>query len=85
MLGEDIGMRLKAMEYWKCAEVGLTVPSTTHGEFLLKLVIGEPLLGFGKYFVYPTISDDICEEVTEKQNASRKTSSLKKLTGEFMK
>lgn len=49
VLAGEIGMRLKAMEYWQCAEVGLTVPSATLGDSLLKLVIAEPLQGFGEF------------------------------------
>ncbi|XP_050716575.1 4-hydroxyphenylpyruvate dioxygenase-like protein isoform X2 [Eriocheir sinensis] len=46
VLGEEIGMRLKAMEYWRCAEVGLAVPSATLEDSELKMVIAEPLSGF---------------------------------------
>jgi len=34
----DIGLRLKAMEYWHCAEVGLTTPSQSPGVSSLKFV-----------------------------------------------
>ncbi|KAK8722769.1 hypothetical protein OTU49_012026 [Cherax quadricarinatus] len=43
VLGDNIGLRLKAMEYWRCAETGLTTPEAATGDSSLKLVIGEPL------------------------------------------
>ncbi|XP_071515508.1 4-hydroxyphenylpyruvate dioxygenase-like protein [Panulirus ornatus] len=43
VLGGDIGLRLKALEYWRCAETGLGPPSATTDEFSLKLVIAEAL------------------------------------------
>lgn len=49
VLGGEIGMRLKAMEYWRCAEVGLAVPSATLENSELKMVIAEPLKGFGNF------------------------------------
>ena len=63
MLDENIGMRLKAMEYWRCAEVGLTVPPAAQGDSLLKVVIGEPLVGFSKciFLLYPVFLF-VCEE-----------------------
>ncbi|KAK3877492.1 hypothetical protein Pcinc_017818 [Petrolisthes cinctipes] len=47
VLGGDIGIRLKALEYWQCAEVGLTAPSPslTDDDASLKLVLAEALPG----------------------------------------
>jgi len=41
---DDIGMQLKALEYWKCAEKGLYAPSHSRKKFPL-LVVAEPLPG----------------------------------------
>ena len=49
VLTENIGMRIKAMEYWRCAEVGLTAPSATEEDSSLKIVLAEPLIGYGKF------------------------------------
>lgn len=43
---EDIGIRLKAFEYWKCAETGLFSQGPENS---LKFVIAEALEGQGKY------------------------------------
>ncbi|XP_037799557.1 4-hydroxyphenylpyruvate dioxygenase-like protein [Penaeus monodon] len=44
VLGGNIGLRLKAMEYWRCAETGLLSASGASMEDAsLKLVIAEPL------------------------------------------
>lgn len=48
VLGGDIGLRLKALEYWKCAETGLAVPTATTDDFSLKLVIAEALPNVSK-------------------------------------
>lgn len=52
MLGGDIGIRLKALEYWRCAEVGLTAPSSPSSSLTddasLKLVLVEAVPGVGK-------------------------------------
>ncbi|XP_045138764.1 4-hydroxyphenylpyruvate dioxygenase-like protein isoform X2 [Portunus trituberculatus] len=48
VLAENIGMRIKAMEYWRCAEVGLTVPSASEEDSSLKIVLAEPLVGYDK-------------------------------------
>ncbi|KAG0726088.1 4-hydroxyphenylpyruvate dioxygenase-like protein [Chionoecetes opilio] len=46
MLSESVvNMRLKAMEYWRCAEAGLTMPSSTSEGSSLKIVIAESLNG----------------------------------------
>ena len=47
--GEDIGMRLKAFEYWKCAETGL---STNKQNGSIKFVIAESLPGQGKSRIF---------------------------------
>ncbi|XP_037068359.1 4-hydroxyphenylpyruvate dioxygenase-like protein [Pollicipes pollicipes] len=39
----DVGMALKAMEYWRCAETGLSSPPTSDREPTLKFVIAESL------------------------------------------
>ncbi|XP_069138960.1 hemolysin VllY-like [Argopecten irradians] len=39
----DIGLRLKAMEYWHCAETGITTPSQSDGVNTIKFVIAEAL------------------------------------------
>lgn len=43
VLGDNIGLRLKVMEYWKCAETGLGPPDADSCDTSLKLVIAEPL------------------------------------------
>ncbi|CAL4116310.1 unnamed protein product, partial [Meganyctiphanes norvegica] len=43
VLAGDIGLRLKAMEYWRCAETGLASPNASHGDSSFKLVIAEAL------------------------------------------
>lgn len=52
MLGGDIGIRLKALEYWRCAEVGLIAPSPSSSSLIddasLKLVLVEAVPGVGK-------------------------------------
>lgn len=51
MLGGDIGIRLKALEYWQCAEVGLIAPSPSSSltdDASLKLVLVEAMPGVGK-------------------------------------
>ncbi|XP_027145603.1 4-hydroxyphenylpyruvate dioxygenase-like protein [Larimichthys crocea] len=40
---EGIGLRLFAMEYWKCSKVGITLPSLDKKEPDCKFVIGESL------------------------------------------
>ncbi|XP_014679902.1 PREDICTED: 4-hydroxyphenylpyruvate dioxygenase-like protein [Priapulus caudatus] len=44
---EDFGLRLKAMEYWKCAETGLTNQNDSHESQAneIKIVFAEPLPG----------------------------------------
>ena len=39
--GDDIGVRLKAFEYWKCAETGVSTEDKTSGS--VKFVIAESL------------------------------------------
>ena len=39
--GDDIGVRLKAFEYWKCAESGVSTDDKTTGS--VKFVIAESL------------------------------------------
>ncbi|XP_045618089.2 4-hydroxyphenylpyruvate dioxygenase-like protein isoform X1 [Procambarus clarkii] len=43
VLGGNIGLRLKVLEYWQCAETGLAFPTASTGDSSLKLVIAEPL------------------------------------------
>ncbi|XP_064097783.1 4-hydroxyphenylpyruvate dioxygenase-like isoform X1 [Macrobrachium nipponense] len=44
VLSDNIGLRLKVMEYWKCAETGLASPQEgNEDDSSLKLVIAEPL------------------------------------------
>ncbi|XP_013382993.1 4-hydroxyphenylpyruvate dioxygenase-like protein isoform X2 [Lingula anatina] len=43
--GNDVGMRLMAMEYWKCAETGVSYPCAKVNS--LKIVVAEPLPGQG--------------------------------------
>ncbi|KAK7009789.1 4-hydroxyphenylpyruvate dioxygenase-like protein isoform X1 [Biomphalaria glabrata] len=40
---DKVGLRLRAMEYWKCAEVGLLAADTDDGHERLPIVIGEAL------------------------------------------
>ena len=41
---EEVGLRLKAFEYWKCSETGLTSDPATNG---IKFVLAESLPGQG--------------------------------------
>lgn len=41
--GNDIGLRLTAMEYWKCSEVGLSMSTTEEKKTDCKFVIAESL------------------------------------------
>ncbi|KAG7158555.1 putative 4-hydroxyphenylpyruvate dioxygenase-like 3, partial [Homarus americanus] len=43
VLGGNIGLRIKALEYWRCAEKGLAAPNASINDSSLKVVIGEPL------------------------------------------
>ncbi|XP_042203083.1 uncharacterized protein LOC121853178 isoform X2 [Homarus americanus] len=43
VLGGNIGLRLKALEYWRCAEKGLAAPNASINDSSLKVVIAEPL------------------------------------------
>ena len=45
--GASIGMRLTAMEYWKCAESGVSLPTDEPGGSV-KFVFAEPLPGQGE-------------------------------------
>ncbi|KAI8499787.1 hypothetical protein Bbelb_228380 [Branchiostoma belcheri] len=46
--GTDVGMRLKAFEFWKCAEQGLRLPGPSSDvKPKVKFVIAEPLPGQG--------------------------------------
>ena len=45
--GASIGMRLTAMEYWKCAEAGISLPTDDPGGSV-KFVFAEPLPGQGE-------------------------------------
>lgn len=40
---EGIGLRLTAMEYWKCSKAGITLPSVDKKEPDCKFVIAESL------------------------------------------
>ena len=41
---EEVGLRLKVFEYWKCAETGLTTDAKPMG---IKFVLAESLPGQG--------------------------------------
>ena len=41
----EVGMALKAMEYWRCAETGLHAPPVSDSDPTLKFVIAESLHG----------------------------------------
>ncbi|XP_068216274.1 4-hydroxyphenylpyruvate dioxygenase-like protein [Palaemon carinicauda] len=43
VLRDNIGLRLKVMEYWRCSESGLKSPPDGEDDSSLKLVIAEPL------------------------------------------
>lgn len=45
---EGIGLRLTAMEYWKCSNVGITLPSVDKKDPDCKFVIAESLPEQGK-------------------------------------
>uniref|UniRef100_A0A4W5KNQ5 4-hydroxyphenylpyruvate dioxygenase-like n=1 Tax=Hucho hucho TaxID=62062 RepID=A0A4W5KNQ5_9TELE len=47
---EDIGLRLTAMEYWKCSKTGIELPFTDKKEPDCKFVIAESLPEQGHYF-----------------------------------
>ncbi|KAM8889162.1 4-hydroxyphenylpyruvate dioxygenase-like protein [Synchiropus picturatus] len=44
---DGVGLRLKAMEYWKCSETGMALPSLSKTEPDCKFVIAESLPGQG--------------------------------------
>ncbi|KAM9831959.1 4-hydroxyphenylpyruvate dioxygenase-like protein [Neosynchiropus ocellatus] len=44
---DGVGLRLKAMEYWKCSETGMELPSLSKAEPDCKFVIAESLPGHG--------------------------------------
>ncbi len=48
--GQNVGLRMKAMEYWHCAETGLMMPSHDTGRKypMSKFVIAEALPGQGR-------------------------------------
>ena len=49
VIGDGIGMRLRVMDYWACAETGVFNPSSTGmDESSLKIVIAESLPDQGK-------------------------------------
>lgn len=49
VIGDGIGMRLRVMDYWACAETGVYNPNSTGmGESSLKIVIAESLPDQGK-------------------------------------
>lgn len=50
---EGIGLRLTAMEYWKCSEVGLTLPFAKKKDPDCKFVIAESLPEQGMRGVMP--------------------------------
>ena len=54
---EGIGLRLTAMEYWKCNKVGIVLPSADEKEPDCKFVIAEslPKQGNGSRAVYRSI------------------------------
>ncbi|XP_043201473.1 4-hydroxyphenylpyruvate dioxygenase-like protein [Amphibalanus amphitrite] len=43
VMGGEVGMALKAMEYWRCAETGLQAPPTDPNQPTLKFVVAESL------------------------------------------
>ncbi|XP_067908882.1 4-hydroxyphenylpyruvate dioxygenase-like protein [Heterodontus francisci] len=47
----DIGLRLTCMEYWKCSEVGMSMPMTKEKKIDCKFVIAESLSYSGKNHV----------------------------------
>ena len=49
MIGEDVGMRLKVMEFWKCSETGLAADTASDEAWeTLKIVVVESLPHIGK-------------------------------------
>jgi protocatechuate 3,4-dioxygenase beta subunit len=46
--GDGIGLRLTAMEYWKCGEAGMKFSFTDKKEPECKFVVAESLPGQGK-------------------------------------
>ncbi|XP_041065903.1 4-hydroxyphenylpyruvate dioxygenase-like protein [Carcharodon carcharias] len=46
--GNNQGLRLTAMEYWKCSEVGMSMPTIEEKELNCKFVIAESLANQGK-------------------------------------
>ena len=45
VLDGEVGMALKAMEYWRCAETGLQAPPASTYDPTLKFVVAESLHG----------------------------------------
>jgi len=48
VLRENVGLRLKALEYWHCNETGLYSHNQSTGDISLKVVIGEPITAIGE-------------------------------------
>ena len=48
VLRENVGLRLKALEYWRCYETGLYCKAHHEGDVPLRLVIGEPITAIGE-------------------------------------
>ncbi|XP_060698406.1 4-hydroxyphenylpyruvate dioxygenase-like protein [Hemiscyllium ocellatum] len=46
--GNNVGLRLTAMEYWKCSEVGMSMPTNEQQKLDCKFVIAESLANQGK-------------------------------------
>jgi hypothetical protein len=51
VIKDGVGMRLRVMDYWPCAESGIcnSDPSNGMDETSLKIVIAESLPGIGKF------------------------------------
>ena len=48
--GQNVGLRMKAMEYWRCSETGISMPADDTGQHpKTKFVIAEALPGQGLY------------------------------------
>ena len=52
LTGEDIGLRLTAMSYWKCSEAGMKLSFMDKKEPDCKFVMAESLPGQGKVVHY---------------------------------
>jgi len=53
VIGDDVGLRLKVLEFWKCSEAGLASQKCDEEEWEpLKIVIAESLPNISEFFCF---------------------------------